>query len=117
MERENASTPRFAGALRRARRLEYYALIACSMFVAAVSARSIQAQRDHSRLNFIFGDARGYYIYLPSALIDGDLDFSNQMAQNWGAEQELSTLDTSRRTATGLIANKYPVGMAMTLLP
>jgi hypothetical protein len=85
------------------------------MFVAAVAARAVQSSRDHDRLNFVVSDARYYYVYLPSAVIDRDLDFSNQIANTWGNEFELELLGD--RTATGLVANKYPIGMALTLFP
>ncbi|HEY7089119.1 MAG TPA: hypothetical protein VH518_13575 [Tepidisphaeraceae bacterium] len=108
---------RFAAALRRRRRFVYYILLAAAMFVSAVSARAFQAHRDHSRLSFIVSDAKGYYVYLPSAFIDGDLDFSNQMIATWGKELDPDDFDLTRRTATGLVPDKYPIGMALTLLP
>ncbi len=59
-----------------------------------------------------------YYFWLPSVVIDHDLDFSNQIAQT-------DTLDDSARqealhtprTATGLIPSKYPPGWALGSLP
>lgn len=59
-----------------------------------------------------------YYVWLPSVVIDHDVDFSNQIAQT-------DTLDdTARQEAlhaprppTGLVANKYPPGWALGSLP
>lgn len=59
-----------------------------------------------------------YYYWLPSVVIDHDVDFSNQLVQS-------RTLDASsvpdalaqQRTATELIPNKYPPGWALGSLP
>ena len=59
-----------------------------------------------------------YYYWLPSAVIDHDLDFSNQLAHS-------GTIDTGvrdealaqPRTRTGLLPNKYPPGWALGSLP
>ncbi len=59
-----------------------------------------------------------YYFWLPSVVIDGDLDFTNQLEQ-------ASTLHTgvrddalsAPRTDTGFVVNKYPPGWALGSLP
>jgi hypothetical protein len=59
-----------------------------------------------------------YYFWLPSVVIDGDLDFTNQLEQ-------ASTLHTgvrddalsAPRTDTGFVLNKYPPGWALGSLP
>lgn len=59
-----------------------------------------------------------YYFWLPSVVMDRDLDFTNQLNQS-------KTLDdtarddalTMERTDTGFIANKYPPGWAIGSLP
>jgi hypothetical protein len=59
-----------------------------------------------------------YYFWLPSVVIDGDVDFSNQLAHS-------GTVDSSQRdlaltlpgTPTGLMDNKYPPGWALGSLP
>lgn len=59
-----------------------------------------------------------YYFYLPSAVIDHDLDFSNQIAQSttMNADMRESSLALPP-TPTGLIPNKYPPGWALGSLP
>ena len=91
------SRPRFQVALLRHRRLHCYALLAAAMFAAAVSARAVQSRRDHERLNFVVSDARFYYVYLPSAVIDRDLDFSNQIASAWGNAASIRSFSCRKR--------------------
>ena len=38
------------------------------------------------RFNFVVSDGRGYYVYLPSLVIDGDLDFANQIREHWDTD-------------------------------
>lgn len=52
----------------------------------------------------IVGDAVGYYLQLQSVVVDGDLDYGNQLRQHaWALE----------RTRTGKYANMYPAGTAV----
>jgi hypothetical protein len=59
-------------------------------------------------------DGFGYYMYLPSLFIDGDLDFTNQLAHQPGQDQ-LPFYRTVDRT--GLVANPFPVGAAVLWMP
>ena len=59
-----------------------------------------------------------YYFWLPSVVIDHDVDFANQLEQS--ATMDPATRDlalTLPRTNTGLIENKYPPGWALGSLP
>jgi hypothetical protein len=59
-----------------------------------------------------------YYVWLPSAVIDHDLDFSKPLAHS--ATIGAPALDSwlaHPRTATGLLPNKYPPGWALGSLP
>lgn len=59
-----------------------------------------------------------YYFWLPSAVIDHDLDFSNQLAGSGTVDPATRDLAlTLPRTETGLLANKYPPGWALGSLP
>jgi hypothetical protein len=59
-----------------------------------------------------------YYFYLPSVVIDHDLDFANQIAQSGTMNADMRDASLSLpRTATGLIPNKYPPGWALGSLP
>lgn len=59
-----------------------------------------------------------YYFWLRSIVIDGDLDFYNEleMANTIDAETKEFVLNGSR-TRNGLLPNKYPMGWAVASLP
>jgi hypothetical protein len=59
-------------------------------------------------------DGFGYYMYLPSIVIDHDLDFSNQLPRV-PFEASKSYFDAVPKT--GLRANPFPVGPALLWLP
>ncbi|ACB77282.1 conserved hypothetical protein [Opitutus terrae PB90-1] len=63
-------------------------------------------------------DDSHYYAWLPSVLIDRDLDFANQLIGHGTlpASAEAEVL-AQPRTATGLLPNKYPPGWAFGSLP
>jgi hypothetical protein len=59
-----------------------------------------------------------YYFWLPSVVIDHDVDFSNQLAHSSTIDAGTRDLALSLpRTATGLLDNKYPPGLAIGSLP
>jgi hypothetical protein len=76
---------------------------------------SLVAVAPKGEFNFVVADARGYYIYLPSLIIDRDLDFRNEMTAHWGPGFSPALLEDT--TPRGLVRNRYPVGFALTLLP
>ncbi len=59
-----------------------------------------------------------YYFWLPSVVIDGDLDFTNQLEQastlHSGVRDDALS---APRTDTGFVVNKYPPGWALGSLP
>jgi hypothetical protein len=61
----------------------------------------------------IGGDGVGYYAYLPSVILDRDLDFANQYASLLPPGHHLLTA----RTPTGLPFNYWPIGPALLWLP
>jgi hypothetical protein len=67
------------------------------------------------RFDLPVSDGRYYYAYLPSVVVDGDLDFANQILEHWGPDFRPELLEN--RTETGAVRNKYPIGLALTLLP
>jgi hypothetical protein len=87
-----------------------YAALGLVLFVLAVAAVWCKPHFD-----FVVSDARGYYVYLPSLVLDGDLDFRNQVAHHWGGAWHHPLEE--RFTERGLIKNRYPVGVALTLAP
>ncbi len=96
-------------------RVRVYALLAASFFVLAVVMAGIKAMVLKQPFDLVVGDGRFYYAYLPSVVIDRDLDFSNQISQHWGPDYRPAILNN--RSETGLVRNKYPIGMALTLAP
>lgn len=78
-------------------RYQLYGVIAAAFFVLAVGLASLK-----SRFDFLVSDAAYYYVYLPSLLLDGDLDFANQAQYT--------------PNLAGVSA-KFPIGLAVTLVP
>jgi hypothetical protein len=59
-----------------------------------------------------------YYFWLPSVVIDHDVDFSNQLANSGTIDPATRDLALTRpRTPTGLVDAKYPPGWAIASLP
>jgi hypothetical protein len=59
-----------------------------------------------------------YYFWLPSAVIDHDLDFTNQLATSGTIDATTRDIAlTLPRTRTGLLESKYPPGWALGCLP
>jgi hypothetical protein len=65
----------------------------------------------------IGSDGMYYYAYLPSLLIDGDLDFSNQYLYLRAYVINQGGDPIGPRTPTGLPANQYTVGTALLWMP
>jgi hypothetical protein len=91
-------------------RYRVYALIGLSLFALALLKAPVK-----NKFNFVISDGRFYYVYLPSLVIDGDLDFTNQMREHWDGDW-YPPFD-EYRTERGLVANKYPIGVALTVTP
>ena len=59
-----------------------------------------------------------YYFWLPSVVIDHDLDFTNQLADSGAFNEEIRHYALSQPpTPSGLMPNKYPPGWALGSLP
>lgn len=91
-------------------RLRVYTLVAVMFAALAVGFVLLKGN-----LNFVVSDGRGYYVYMPSLVIDGDLDFSNQIEKNWDVDFDPSLLED--KTPLGYVRNKYPMGLALSALP
>lgn len=92
-----------------------YASIAIFFFLLALLTAIIKANVIDQPFELAVSDGRYYYAYLPSLIIDGDVDFSNQIVEHWGPDFKPELL--TDKTALGLVRNKYPIGLALTLLP
>lgn len=109
-----AETDREVGLSQRTRHL-LYAGIACGFGIAAAAAGLIKARALGQPFDLPVSDGRHYYAYLPSLVVDGDLDFANQIIEHWGPDFHPDLL--ADRTPIGRIRNKYPIGLALTLAP
>lgn len=91
----------------------------CLAVVAAGTLWSAWDMFGASRRPLIQGwDDSFYYYWLPSVVIDRDVDFSNQLAHSRTLDASSVTEALSQpRTATGLLPNKYPPGWALGSLP
>ncbi len=78
-------------------------------------ARGTSGNPGHESINFIVSDGRGYYVFLPAIVIDGTLDFSNQIRRHWGDDFDPALL--ARGTERGYVKSRYMIGMALTLSP
>jgi len=99
----------------QASRKQIYSAVAIFFFVVAVGTGMIKAWWLGQPLDLVLSDGRYYYAYLPSVVIDGDFDFTNQIREHWGPDFRPELLEA--RTPTGLVQNKYPIGLALTLTP
>jgi hypothetical protein len=92
-----------------------YAAVAVTFFLLALGMAAGKAILLGQRFDLVVSDGRFYYAYLPSVVIDGDLDLTNQISEHWGTDFRPELLEN--RTETGLVWNMYPIGLALTLLP
>ena len=60
-------------------RIRLYLGVAIFLFCIAWIAVFLRAKLSDRDIYIIIPDARGYYVYLPSGIIDGDFEFSNQI--------------------------------------
>ena len=92
-----------------------YRRLAGLFFVAALVAALGKGWSRQQPFELIVSDGRWSYAYLSSIIVDGDVDFTNQMREHWGADFHSGLLE--HRTPSGMVSNQYPIGMALTLLP
>lgn len=82
------------------------------MLGAASFVLALVAQAMRPDFEFMVSDARGYYAYVPSMIIDHDLDLSNQLARRDTQEGSYT-----QKTPIGRVNDKYPIGVSVTLIP
>jgi len=86
-------------------------LLALAMLLAIVFVRSSYRQIPDS---LFVSDGFGYYIYLPSLVIDGDLDLANQIAHQPG---QLDHWTFAKSSVTGKVGNIFQIGPAILWAP
>ncbi|MBL1178649.1 MAG: hypothetical protein FWK01_26720 [Pantanalinema sp. GBBB05] len=65
--------------------------------------------------DLIVSDGNGYYAWVRSMVIDGDINFQNDFEQLYFPDPPPP--EWSQRTPTGLVPNKYPIGLAILETP
>ncbi len=65
----------------------------------------------------IGSDGVRYYVYLPSLLIDGDLDFTDEYRYFYRSHPRTAAYLVADRTVTGLPANRFGIGPAILWSP
>jgi hypothetical protein len=98
-----------------ATRSRLYAALAGTFFLLAVGTAAGKALLLQQPFDLPVSDGRYYYAYLPAVVVHGNLDFAPLMVDHWGADYQPGLLE--HRTETGLVRNKYSIGLALTLLP
>ncbi len=91
-----------------------YAGVMCLLFVLACFAQGMKSLQNHEPLDLVVSDAEGYWVYLPSMVIDHNLTFTRQI----DAHEKVHPIEPGSfaRSSRGLI-NRWPVGVALTLAP
>jgi hypothetical protein len=79
-------------------------VVSALIFLALLAAPRVDGQ-------LIGSDGIGYYVYVRSLVLDGDLDFANEY-RHYGVSGPLAG-----PTVTGHMANKYAIGPSMLWLP
>lgn len=67
--------------------------------------------------SFLGSDGTQYYAYLPSILLDGDLDFSDDFTRLMAGEPEKLAYFLENRTPRGLVFNTWSIGPAILWTP
>lgn len=89
-------------------RARLYIGLACLLYLVSWGLVIVRAHVKDARVDFAVSDAMGYYAYLPSLVIDRDLDFDNQIADQHVFD------DAYRRV---LDRNRWPIGVALSASP
>ena len=95
-------------------RRQAYLILTLLFFAAGVLVVAGKAIHRREQIDFVLRDAEGYYVYLPTIVLDHDLDFRNQLVahetlHNKGAD--------AADAAQGALRNRFPIGVALTLAP
>lgn len=97
----------------RSRTQQAYIVFLLLMFTASAILLVASATLGNSP-DLIVSDGNGYYAWIRSLLIDGDLDFTNDFEQLYYPEPSPFA---SQVTPKGLVPNKYPIGVAILEIP
>ncbi|MCX6842256.1 MAG: hypothetical protein NTX53_08250 [candidate division WOR-3 bacterium] len=98
-----------------ARRYDRLYMVVLALALVGSLAVTVFATKLREDKRIIIGDANGYYAWARSVLLDHDIDFRNDYQLLYPPVQmpSYATVLTPR----GLVANKYPVGIAIIEVP
>ncbi len=88
-------------------------LLLVGLFVLCLAAFAATIPLPHADGQLVGSDGVYYYAYLPSLVLDRDLDLANQYARLLPAD----AVARMQPTATGLVPNAYALGPALLWLP
>ncbi|MCU0532407.1 MAG: hypothetical protein MUD14_00645 [Hydrococcus sp. Prado102] len=93
---------------------QLYILFLLTIFAIAILILGISAWRGNSP-DLIVSDGNGYYAWIRSIFIDGDINFQNDFEKLYFPDPP--PIDLNRRTPNGLVPNQYPIGVAILEIP
>ncbi|HEY7088354.1 MAG TPA: glycosyltransferase [Tepidisphaeraceae bacterium] len=91
-------------------RVRIYVALSLVLFATAWALVLIRARVKHTTADFVVSDAIGYYAYLPSIVLDHDLQFDNQLRDRFAPDEEAEFRHALRH-------NRWPSGMALSIAP
>jgi hypothetical protein len=95
-------------------RRRVYGVLISFLFVLAWLMQGAKSHKSHEALDFVVSDAEGYWVYMPSVVLDGNLDFRREIF--WHATVHSIEPTDFPQTPLGL-RNHWPTGVAVTLAP
>jgi hypothetical protein len=97
------------------RRTKVYGVVALGLFLLGMLAMGARVKAKGDRFNFAVSDGEGYFVYLPSLVVDRDLDFSNNVDVTDFSDNTIPNFNT--KTELGYLRNKYPIGFSLSVSP
>jgi len=95
-------------------RRRVYGVLVSLLFVFAWLLQGAKSHKSHEALDFVVSDAEGYWVYMPSIVLDGNMDFRRELF--WHARVHPIDLGQFPETPMGL-RNHWPTGVSVTLAP
>lgn len=95
-------------------RRRVYAILVIALFLLGWLLQGAKSHKSHEALDFVVSDAEGYWVYMPSVLLDGNIDFRREIFWHSGVHP----IEASQFPQTPMgLRNHWPTGIALTLAP
>ncbi len=100
-------------------RYRLYIALGALLYVVACGLVLARAHVKQTALDFAVGDAIGFYVYLPSLVIDGDIQFQNQLETQFSGDipSDFGAQVKKDGWAVGAAKNRWPIGVALSVSP